>query len=65
MVEGNKLCLLWEEFPSHMGKSVDTERGEALGIIQRTVYAKPLACYHTLSLEKPYGVGPAITSTSR
>lgn len=42
MVRGNKLCLWCEELPSHMGKSVDMEKGEELGIIKRTVYAKLL-----------------------
>lgn len=36
VVRGNELCLWCEELPSHMGKDVDIEKDEELGIIKRT-----------------------------
>lgn len=51
VAQKNKL-LWWEDLLSHIGKGVDTERGEELGIIQRTTYAELLMYYHTSSSEK-------------
>lgn len=62
VAQKNKL-LWWEDLLSHIGKGVDTERGEELGIIQRTTYAELLMYYHTSSSKKPHGVGPILIPT--
>lgn len=60
VVQRNKLCLWWKALLSHIGKDVDTERGEELGIIQRTKYPQLLMYYHISSSKKPHGDGPII-----
>ena len=44
-----------------MGKDVDIEKGEELGITERTTSAKLLMYYHMSSLDKPRGVDPIIS----
>lgn len=65
VVQRNKFCLWWEDLLSHIGKDVDTERGEELGIIQRTTFAELSIYYHTSSSKNPHGVGPIIIPTYR